>query len=357
MRKTFFIFALALTATVAAAQDDRQQILALMQKVCDHQVALQAKLPPSNGWVRAAFYTGVIDAYHTTGDEKYLKLAEAWAKDQGDFKPALNKHDTLRFADNLCCGQIYIDLYSLQGGEDKITPTRAVFDDMIAHPQLGHVEWWWCDSLYMAPPTLTRMAKATKDDKYLKLLDQYYWDTTDFLYDREEHLFFRDKNYFDSRTKSGKKVFWSRGNGWVIAGLARLLPDIPETWPTRPKYVQLYKDMAEALSTRQAEDGLWRPSLDDPSQFPTPETSGTAFFTYAMTWGINNGVLDRAKYEPIVRKGWAGLVSKVTPEGKLGYVQKVAGAPGIVNPDDTNEYAGGAFLLAGGEMLKLNSGK
>src|SRR4051812_17632964 len=104
MNKYFLVVGLMIATALARGQAGRDQVLGLMNKVCDHQVELQGKTPPSNGWVRAAFYTGVMDAYRTTGDEKYLKLAEDWAKNQGNWKPALNKHDSLRFADNLCCG-------------------------------------------------------------------------------------------------------------------------------------------------------------------------------------------------------------------------------------------------------------
>src|SRR5437660_11223614 len=94
--------------------------------------------------------------------------------------------------------------------------------------------WWWCEALVMGPPVLSRLAAATGDKKYLEFLDHEWWATSDYLYDPEEHLFFRDSRYFTQKEANGKKIFWGRGNGWVIAGLARVLETMPRDWPARP---------------------------------------------------------------------------------------------------------------------------
>jgi rhamnogalacturonyl hydrolase YesR len=83
------------------------------------------------------------------------------------------------------------------------------------------------------------------------------------------------------------------------------------------------------------------------------ETSGSGFFTFGIAWGINYGLLDRAKYEPIVRKAWAALVGCVTPEGKLEHVQPIGADPKKFQPTDTEVYGTGAFLLAGSEVYRL----
>ncbi|MDQ3440163.1 MAG: glycoside hydrolase family 88 protein, partial [Planctomycetota bacterium] len=138
--------------------------------------------------------------------------------------------------------------------------------------------------------------------------------------------------------------------------LVRVLQFLPKEHPSRSKYVEMLRTMTKSIVAVQREDGLWSPSLLDREEFDSPETSGSAFFTYAIAWGINNGHLDRATYEPIVRKSWNALVEKVSPEGRLGYVQRVAAAPGGIKPTDTHEYAVGALLLAGSEMIQFAGG-
>ncbi|MCD4732355.1 MAG: glycoside hydrolase family 88 protein, partial [Bacteroidales bacterium] len=167
-------------------------------------------------------------------------------------------------------------------------------------------------------------------------------------------LFYRDsKARFNEKSKNGKKILWSRGNGWVMAALPRMMMYLPEKNLYYKKYQDLLISMAAALKKRQGEDGFWRVNLDDPDEFPMPESSGTAFFTYAIAWGINNGILNPAIYTPVIQKAWKGLCNVVDEEGKVCWGQKVGRSPVEVNEEDTGEYVSGAFLLAGSEMLKL----
>jgi rhamnogalacturonyl hydrolase YesR len=181
--------------------------------------------------------------------------------------------------------------------------------------------------------------------------------TTGRHYDKEEHLFYRHNRFIAQKTPNGKKVFWGRGNGWVVAGLAHVLEYMPKDYPTRPKYEALFKEMCGKLATLQGSDGMWRVSLLDPESAPAPESSATAFFCFAMTWGINNGMLDKATFEPVARKAWAALNSHVLPSGLIGSVQKVSDRPESVEEGASMPYAVGGFLLSGAEMMKLDAGK
>ncbi len=331
-----------------------------MRLAADYQLRIQAagqgteQADINYEWIRGAFYTGIPALYEAAGDPKYLQAAIDYSAGRNW---QLDIPDT-RHADWQCIGQLYLELYLKEADPARRDPAmidaiRQNVDAQMAAPLPGRIDWWWCDALYMAPPVLVRLYAATGDARYLDYLDTMFWDAWEHLYDPAERLYFRDHNYFTTRTKQGHKVFWSRGNGWVLAGLARLLPYLPADHPTRPRYEQLFQDMADRIAGLQHDDGLWRTSLLDPEEFPAPETSGTAFFTFALAWGINAGLLERDRYEPVVIKGWQGLARCVTPEGKLGHVQTVAAAPGPTNPEDTREYATGALLLAGAELLKL----
>ncbi len=205
----------------------------------------------------------------------------------------------------------------------------------------------------MGPPPLAAMTNVTGDRKYLDLANKLWWKTTDYLYDKEEKLYFRDSNYFEPREQNGKKIFWSRGNGWVFSGLARMLQEMPEDYADRPRYVSLFREMAGKVAQVQGADGYWRSSLLDPASRPNPETSGTGFFVHGLAWGVNRGLLDRAQFLPHIHKGWAALVAALHEDGKLGWVQRIGAAPGTTSADETEVYGVGAFLLAGSEMLKL----
>jgi rhamnogalacturonyl hydrolase YesR len=111
--------------------------------------------------------------------------------------------------------------------------------------------------------------------------------------------------------------------------------------------------MAARLRQLQKPDGYWAPSLLAPENSP-PETSGTAFYTYGMAWGIKAGLLKREEYEPSVRRGWAALSRAIQPDGRLGWVQQVSDRPEKVEAGDTQYYGVGAFLLAATAVADLD---
>jgi rhamnogalacturonyl hydrolase YesR len=205
----------------------------------------------------------------------------------------------------------------------------------------------------MAPPTWARLYAATGDERYLDFAVTNFWRTTDYLYDQDEKLFFRDSTFFKKTGTNGKKIFWSRGNGWVLAGIVRALQYLPMNSPERPRFERLFKDMADKIVSLQQPDGLWRASLLDAEDFPTPEASGSALFTYGLAWGVNQGLLDRAKFEPAVRMAWPALAGCVNADGRLTHVQPAGTGPAKFSADATSPYGGGVFLLAGSEVYRM----
>jgi unsaturated rhamnogalacturonyl hydrolase len=328
----------------------KSSVRAAMKKVFEWQAANPVAINQENNnlWARAAFYAGVMAAYRSTGDREYLGRAMSWAEGRG-----WKLGERPRHADDQSPGQTYLELYMLRKDPSMIAHTRATLDEMIRAPRAGREDWWWCDALFMSPPVLARLYAVTGEEKYLDFLNTMWWDTTDLLFDPVENLYYRDKNFIGKPNANGKKIFWARGNGWVMAGTARVLQYLPKRNRYHARYVELLRAMAASVSRLQGADGLWRPSLLDPREAPVPETSSTGFFCYAIAWGINRGYLDRRAYTPVVRKAWRGLLGSVRADGKLGWVQQIGAAPAKVNAEDDQEYGSGALLLAGSEIYKL----
>ena len=303
----------------------------------------------SQDWTFAALYAGFMAASKALPEPRYEKaMVQVGNKFDWKLGPRLSH------ADDQAIGQTYLELYEEHHDPKMIAPTREQFDALMTAPDDPQKPvWWWCDALFMAPPVWARLYKATGNKAYLDYMDREWWITSNLLYDRDEHLYFRDASYLQKTEKNGKKLFWSRGNGWFMAGLARVLEDMPESYPTRQKYVGQYRQMAERVASLQGTDGLWRPGLLDADAYPLPEVSGSAFFVYSLAWGINHGLLDRGKYLPVVQKGWAGLVSNIYADGRLGCIQPIGAAPGDFKPSSSYVYGVGAFLLAGSETERL----
>jgi unsaturated rhamnogalacturonyl hydrolase len=333
--------------------------MTIMRRVADYEIA-RFGTGNDNGWVRAVFHTGMLAAYRALGDVRYRDYTMQWGaanawqlKADGNAASCLGATRTtcgLRFADNQACVQSYAELYLADpstANNVMLQAAQTTFDAMVAMPRDGRVEWWWCDALFMAPSALARTAVATGKTEYLTLMHNMFWDTKLFLFDPVQNLFWRDSSFLNTNT------FWSRGNGWVVAGIARILEVLPATDVRRADYETLLRQMATKLAAIQASDGFWRSSLTQPNAFTNPESSGTAFFCFGIAWGINHGVLDRATFLPTVTRAWNALVSAVNAQGRLGWVQAVGAMPGPATVDATNDYATGALLLSGAEILKL----
>ncbi|MGB7746456.1 MAG: glycoside hydrolase family 88 protein [Verrucomicrobiia bacterium] len=337
-------------------------ILNAMQRVADWQLAHPDTNRPT-GWIQAAGDAGMMALAGISGDAKYRDAMLAVGETNGWQLPEYNGRKY--HADDQCIGQTYAELYLLYRENKMIAPMRDHFDFILSHPSdapsLDFTQpkgksqelWSWCDALFMAPPAWLRLYAATDEKRYLDFAVTNFWHTTDYLYDTNEHLFFRDSTFFSQREANGQKVFWGRGNGWVLAGLVRLLQYLPMNHPNRPRFEQLFKDMAEKILTCQQPDGLWRASLLDPDSYPAKETSGSGFYTYALAWGVNQGLLDRARFEPAVHKAWTALVGCVEADGKLTHVQPVGSDPKKFADDSTAPFGVGAFLLAGSEVYRM----
>ncbi len=344
----------------AAPQLTRAAVLDVMERAADWQIANPSPRWKPLLWHNAAFYTGVMALSRVSESPRFEQAMMKLGTDH-EWKLAARPYH----ADDHAVAQTYLELYEKHRDARMIAPTKAGFDFILAHPKDDNLEfdrtknpdrtdrWSWCDALFMAPPAWIGLWKATGEQKYLDFAVTKWWVTSDFLYDQEEHLYFRDSTIFALREPNGKKVFWGRGNGWVMGGLARVLDLLPAGHPARPRFEQQFREMAAAVLKCQQPDGMWRASLLDANAYPMEETSGTAFFCYAFAWGVNRGLLDRATYEPAALKAWASVARYVKPDGKLTHVQPVGHTPVTFDPETTEPYGVGALLLAGSEIYRL----
>jgi len=338
-----------------------QAVLNAMQRVADWQLAHQSyDKHPATDWVNAVGDAGLMALEGISGDAKY-RTSMLGIADGNHWQLGPRTY----MADDQAVGQTYTELYFLYRDPKMIAPVREQFDSILAKPaastnldfsQPGHGQdlWSWCDALFMGPPAWLRLYAATGDERYLDFAVKNWWRTTDYLYDKDEHLFYRDSTYFSKREANGKKVFWSRGNGWVMAGLARTLQYMPMNYPERPRFEQMFKEMAHKVLAAQQPDGLWRASLLDPDSYPAKEASGSGLFIYALAWGVNQGLLDGAKFWPAVQKGWVALTGCVDADGKLTHVQPIGADPKNFDENSTEPYGVGAFLLAGSEVYRMS---
>lgn len=335
-------------ATDLSARLKRQDILSVMRKVADWQLR-EAEGKYNIQWTYAALYDGFLAASKATGDQRYReRVIQVAEQNHWSLGPRFGH------ADDEAIGRTYLAFYAEKHDPQMWAPTRDDMNKVLARPDdPQNLLWWWCDALYMAAPVLAQLTVATGDVRYVNFMDHEWSLTTAALYDPAEHFYYRDKRFLAMREPNGQKTFWSRGNGWVLASLALVIQRLPDGSPLRAKYIALYRSMVERIAALQPSDGLWRASLLDPDAYPAPEVSSTAFFTYAIASGINQHILDRKKYLPVVRRAWGGMLAHIYASGRLGSIQPIGAEPGKYKPSSSYVYGVGAFLMAGAELNQL----
>ena len=329
-----------------------QELKDLMEKVNDYWIGQNPDVG-NCGWQRAAYFLGDMAAYEILKKKEYLDYAVEWANNN-DWNFFRNEEHNTTNADNVSCGETYMDLMTKYGIPGKMDHIQATLKYTAEDPRNDY--WWWVDTIYMALNFYTRMGIEQKDERLIDKAHRLYENskTERACYDKEEHLWFRDERFFPDqmKTASGKKVFWARGNGWVIAGLARTLRTLGKDHPYYEEYRRDFVELAEKLRQCQCEDGFWHTSLLEPEEFDMPETSGTALMVLGMLIGIRLGILDTS-YIECVEKGFEALTTVSLEEsGRIGWVQVVADRPGVVKKECTNDYAVGTYLFICKEMIQ-----
>ncbi|WP_266367003.1 glycoside hydrolase family 88/105 protein [Tellurirhabdus rosea] len=369
MKKLLFLLLLT-TASSAQKLPPKKEILAKMTLANDYfmqkwpdtgKEIVTNKTRPSNIWTRAVYYEGLMALYGIDKQKRYYDYAVDWGTKH---KWGLRSGVNTRNADDQACGQTYIDLYLIDKQPERIRDIKASIDNMVKSGKSD--DWNWIDALQMAMPVFAKLGVIYKDNAYFeRMYDLYNFSKVSHggkgLYNPEDGLWWRDKDFVPPyKEPNGQDCYWSRGNGWVVAALVRVLDIMPKDAPHRDEYLQMYQTMMKALPPIQRPDGFWNVSLHDPTNFGGKEATGTALFAYGMAWGINKGLLDKKTYLPVLTRAWNALSSEsVQPTGFLGYVQGTGKEPKDGQPvtvssmPDFEDYGLGCFLLAGTEVYKL----
>ncbi|MDD7247977.1 MAG: glycoside hydrolase family 88 protein [Prevotellaceae bacterium] len=370
----FFILTMMvlLPCSIAAQGETSAQVLKKIEKVNDYWQANNS--PQCRAfWDNAAYFTGNMEAYRLTGKAQYYEYSEKWCrhnnwmgatsndKSRWRYKTYGEGNDFVLFGDWQICFQTYIDMYNLVPADYKVA--RAI--EVMSHEcsMEDNKFWWWADALYMVMPVMTKMYLLTGEVKYLdKLHENFLWSDS-LMWDKEAQLYYRDGKYIWPKVTTacdGGKSFWARGDGWVLAGLAKVLADMPRDYQHRPIFVQRFQQLAEGVARCQQPGGYWSRSMLCEDDAPGPETSGTAFFCYGLLWGVNHGYLDKAQYAPVIEKAWNYLSTKaLQADGSIGYVQPIGEKPDptkIVDARSQAPFGTGAWLLAACERVRYLDG-
>jgi len=270
-------------------------------------------------------WTGAIDFTGTCGEKELQKrLTDRF---EPFFGPKASYVPTERHVDYSVFGSLPLSIYRCTGDKRCLEMGLGFADRQWTPIPEAKCKWmegdpnvWlkegftpetrlWMDDMFMITSVQLEAYKATGDRKYA---------------DRaaKEMVMYLDRLQLKDGPTAGLyhhapdvPYIWGRGDGWMAAGTARLMQNLPKDQPELPRILEGYRLMMKALKKYQQPGGLWGQLVDDPKIWG--ESSGTAMFAYAMAVGVNNGWLDREEYAPCVYRAYNALCGLLTPEGDL----------------------------------------
>jgi unsaturated rhamnogalacturonyl hydrolase len=335
--------ALAATPVSAAAQDIEPSPARVGVLAADAYLARPEFMMYSVDEVNAVHYADVASAYGA------LRLAEATG-DDALFERVAARHrklladavpNTANHVDANVYGVWPLALFRRTGDRADLARGLAMADGQWARMTpdgLTGQARYWIDDIWMIGALQLQAWRATGDARYL---DRAALTARLYLarLQQPDGLFHHGPD---------APFAWGRGNGWVAAGLAEVLSELPPSHPDYRVVAEGYRRMMAALLREQAEDGMWRQVIDHPGAWK--EASGTAMFGFAMAVGGRRGILTEPAYADAVRRAWAGLARYVTADGRLSQVGIGTGqsrdlAYYLARPTVTGDLHGQAALL------------
>ena len=373
-RNVFLLLLACFIPSLALAQPKAEEVMQRAVEVNDwfmrqwpdptKDTYVRGKVRPSSLWTRAVYYEGLMALNQVQPEQRYLDYTLRWCN-YHNWTPRNGVRT--KDADDYCCVQTYVDMYRM--GVEGATLRYAIehADTIMARGKKSDPDWWWIDAIQMGMPAFQKLAVTTGDSRYAKKAWQMYKYTRDKqdggMRNKKNGLWWRDKDFNPPYlTPSGKECYWSRGDGWVVAALVRVLDEMKPTEPHYKDYLNDLTSLLESLVPLQRQDGFWNCSLADPTDFGGPEVTGTSLFLYGMAWCLNHGYLSAERFEPVMEKAWQAMATCVHPDGMLGWQQGTGKQPSDSQPvtfdrlPDFDDYGVGCFLLGATEYYKFIQG-
>lgn len=187
----------------------------------------------------------------------------------------------------------------------------------------------WIDAMYMAPPLLASIGKYDEAIKQIKSYHEILWNKENKLYSHRWH---------DEKKEFVNKKFWGVGNGWALAGIARVINKLPEDFvEKKEQLIKMLLGHLDSCLLYMRPDGLFHDIIDDNDSFVETNLGQMIAYTIYNAW--HSGWLLKS-YQTQVDKMRQAAHNKVD---ELGFVQGVCGAPHFNSPGRATE--GQAFFI------------
>ena len=339
-------------------------------KVCSLADFVSSTWDPKMKWMWGEALLGYAldELDRANGEEKYTdflkKYCEYWAK----VDPAVDQSDTA------APGLITYAVYKRTGSAECKRLTDKVLDYIRNEPRLyldclNHLgsskkaniypKSVWIDSVMMFSVFTSLYAKENGDKDLIEFAARQPEQYASMMLDESVGLW--SHSYWVKRKKPfPRKVFWGRGNGWVVAGFPMIIDNIGKDHPKAQRIIDLYVKTSEALLRLMNEDGSFNTLLTHRSY---RELSATALISAGWLRGIRGGYLDGKFLEPAI-KAFCAVVDAMQERDGGVYMTEISGPTipvplfpklgyKLVPKGDNWSYGIAALIFAAVEYKKL----
>ena len=156
----------------------------------------------------------------------------------------------------------------------------------------------WIDSVMMFSVFTSIYARENRDEEMLAFAARQPKQYASMMWNETDHLWAHSYWVKCRKAFPQRRLYWGRGNGWVICGFPMILDRIGLEHPEAEEIIAIYRQTSEALLKCQNPDGTFNTLLQYPSY---RELSATALISAGWLHGIQKGYLDERFREPAMR--------------------------------------------------------
>ncbi len=156
----------------------------------------------------------------------------------------------------------------------------------------------WVDSIMMYGVFCALYAKENNDKWLMDFAKTQPRFFAEYLQDNDTKLFVHSY-WTKSKKKYPEKIFWGRGNGWVVGAFPMLIDNLEEG-EEKDRAIKILNEISEVLLSKQGKDGYFELLLNKKGE-TQKESSGTALIASGWLHSVRAGYLDTKFKEPGIK--------------------------------------------------------
>ncbi|NCA66982.1 MAG: hypothetical protein EOM87_02845 [Clostridia bacterium] len=158
----------------------------------------------------------------------------------------------------------------------------------------------WVDSLMMFSVFTARYGAENGLGNMIDYAARQPASYAKYLMDKDDKLWYHSYWVKQHTHYPRRKLYWGRGNGWVIASFPMIYESIGKDHPLAKEIAEIYQSTSAALLNYQRSDGAFETVFNKVGK-TYRELSATALIAGGWLHGIRLGILDKSYLKPALK--------------------------------------------------------